>query len=495
MSAQQQNLLNACAAGDIDFLQKFVQKNRQKKRYALFDNHKWGPLHHAVASNSIDCVRLLLSLELLDTRLKSHEGQTCLFVAIDRGISCEIIKMLLKHTPELFNLPNNENVYPIHAAVLRRSLEIVKTMIETLNEIEFPIQDQFDWDDENSLFLAVRKKDLQMVDYLMENMKFDFKRTNETGLNAAAVALLPDERGENESITVRILQKLIPLCYDLNATDLMQNLILPITFSSLFDQLAFDWFMEKWYLNERNTHSQLVQHSLEALKNVDFEYKRIIIGLHSEISHFLVKENDQNKNDILYRNILKDFSDLFKFDRDLFAEIARVMQPKLDVENISYAIMKFMPTTDIDEAEFGTQFVEMFDIMNIADIIDIKKLLFFTPSPTYLNNMFLLLMPFSIEATADVYVIESIKDISTRANEVKQRLEENTGLARFCVNGHFRINNSLKSLCRAVIRTKILQSNGAREPHSQQLTRIRSMDLPNKIKNFLLFNYTKHELK
>lgn len=498
-------LLKACSTGDLGSLKKFLKKHKQKWHYESFDNHKWGPLHHAVAANSYSCVQLLLSSQRVDSRLKSYEGQTCLFVAIDRDASSYIIKLLLKHNPDLFNLPNNENVYPIHRAVLKKSLEIVRTMIETLNEVGYQIMDQFDWEDENSLFLAVRNKDLEMIDYLIKNIKFDFKRTNEVGLDVVSLALHLGGDG-TQSDSVQIIQKLIPLCYDTDAAYFMEQLLLPISFSCQFENgLGFDFFMQRWYLTDSNKHCDLVQRALRVFKSAHFDYKRIIIGLHSGISRFLLK--GQNKNLNLYRNIFTVLQHMYKLDRNIFAEIVKVMQPKFDEEYLSYEIMQFIPTKSIVEVQTASEIVEMFDIMNICDTIDLKKLLF-TPSHFYLNNMFLLFMPFSTETTADIYVAEPrnrtpIADLyyrwdeqhTTNLSEVHGRSEENIDLARFCMDGNFRVENNLKSLCRAVIRRAIFESNTEQLSHSQQLKKVRTMDLPPKIISFLLFNYTNHELK
>lgn len=494
---QQQNLLVACARGEYDFLEKYIQKHPQRRKYEVFDNHRWGPLHHAVASNSYDCVQLLLSCNMVDPKWKSFEGQTCLFVAVDRGASQAIIKTLLKADITLFNLPNNENVYPMHRAVLKNSLETVQTMIETLNEMKATFQDQFDWDYENCLFLAARTVNLQIMEYLLATKKHDPKLFNSVGLNVITVVLLPCEDDvENETYKrFEIFKKLIPLTYDLSASDCIQQMMLPISFTCIFKRREiFQWIIEQFYLSELNEHRDLVRKMMDSLQLVDFDFQKIMIALHSQLKRFVVIENDQLKNDILYAHIFNDLRNIFKFDRTLFGEIFNVMRPKLDLYSLNGIMLKFIPNEPIDGTQMLDDFIEMFDIMQIGDLLNIQNLLLFTPSPSYLNNLLLLLMPFSVEKTADVFIKQCIKD---KVFVDAEPYEKYDGLQRFCVEGNFRNKCDLKCLCRVIVRSSILQhnQNELQPTLVERLTRIRSMDLPIPIKNFLLFNYTRYDFK
>lgn len=492
-SVQQRNLLTACARGEYDFLEKYIRKNPQKRKYEVFDNHKWGPLHHAVASNSYDCVQLLISSGLVDVRLRSFEGQTCLFVAVDRGASQAIITVLLKADVELFNQPNNENVYPLHKAVQKNSLETVQTMIDTLNELKVTYPDQFDWDGENPLFIAARAKNLQMVEYLLSTERHDPKHSNDAGLNAVTVTLLPcEENVENEAGSrFEIFKRLITLTYDAADDNYMAQMMLPISFTCLFKHRdIFQWLIEKCYLNESNEHQNLIRKMLESCQLVDFDYQMIIIALHSKITQFIVGQNDQLKNNIIYAQIFTDLHNIFKHNRELYTQIVAVMRTKMDTECLNCVMMKFVPSESIDGTQLLDEFVEMFDIMKIGDLLTIQNLLLFTPSNTYLNNLLLLLMPFSTVSTADYYLEECIHYKIFSNTKI---YEEDDGLTRFCVNGNFRRKCDLKSLCRAVIRAKIFEDNG--RTNHEQLQQIRSMRIPLAIKNFLLFNYTRYDFK
>lgn len=481
---RKKNLLVACSRGEYAFLKEYIQKYNERNRYQIYDNHSWGPLHHAVVSNSLECVDLLLKCKLVDVRWKSYEGQTCLYVGVDRAVSCSIIKLLLETDPELFDIPDNENFYPIHKAISRNSLVIVQAMIETLNALDFEIKDQFDWEDENGLLLAARQKNLEMVNYIVKNIKCDVRHTNDNNLDAASIVLLSGD-SERNADAFEIFTTLIPLCYQLNTIDSMERLMQPLVFASYFENhLPYNWMMENFYLVEWNEHHDLVRRALITFKGVSFNYRLIVIGLHSLISQYIVRQDDQLKNEILYQNIIIHLRDIFKHDKSLFTDIAKVLQSKLHLESLKYSIMKFIPSSDLHGTEESIDFMHIFSILHIGDMIDIGQLLFFTPSITFLNNIFLLFMPFSNAITADQYLKLCTKDRPALLASIEKDLE----LSKFCMTGNFRKENTLKSMCRQVIRRSISESKKNRLFDS-----LITLSLPNKLVNYLLFNYTGYE--
>lgn len=480
------NLLVACARGEYVFLEEYIQKYKERNRYQIYDNHSWGPLHHAVVSNSLVCVDLLLKCKLVDVRWKSYEGQTCLYVAVDRAVSCSIIKLLLETDPELFNIPDNENFHPIHKAISRNSLVIVQSMIETLNTLGFEIKDQYDWEEENGLILAARQKNLEMVKYILKNIKCDVGHTNDNNLDAASIVLLSGD-SERNAVVFEIFTTLIPLCYQSNDIESIRRLMQPLVFASYFENhLPYNWLMENFYLVEWNAHHSLVRRALISFNDVNFDYRLIIIGLHSLISQYIVRQDDQLKNEILYENIFCRLRDIYKHNERLFTEVADVLKPKLHLESLKYSIMKFIPSSDLHGTDESIDFMHMFNILHIGDTIDIGQLLFFTPSTTFLNNIFLLFMPFSNAITADYYLKICTKDRPA----LLASFEKDLGISRFCMAGNFRKNNSLKRMCRQVIRQSIAESKKNRLFDSLIM-----LNLPNKLLNYLLFNYTGYEFK
>lgn len=490
---QRATLLSACSRGDVQFLKDYIEKNGERTKFQIYDNHNWGPLHHAVISNSLESVRLLLKSQLVDIRWKSYEGHTCLYVAIDRGVLSSIVKLLLKEDPELFNIPDNEKYFPIHKAISRNSLDIVQAIIQTLNEMNFPINDQFDLEEDNCLILAARQKNLEMVKYILEHIKCDIRHTNDMEMNAVSLVLLPGYQEHDDIAACEIFKILLPMTYDLEAENSMQIMMWPLVLASYFsNRRMFNWLVDNFYLTELNDHHRLVRRLMDSFQCSEFDFRMIIIGLHSQIKQYLVKEEDQIKNDMIYKNIITDLISIFRHDCYLFTEMIRILKPKIHVESFKYAMMKFIPTTQLDGTDMANDLIQMFDIMSIDDLIDIGQLLFFTPSPSFLNNVFLLFMPFSNVSTADVYLNEFTENRST---ELMASLQDDLGLSRFCVNGSCRMKNTLKSLCRQVIRASMLNGNGNNNQRIKLFGRIKSINLPNRISNYLMFNYTDYEFK
>lgn len=160
--------------------------------------------------------------------------------------------------------------------------------------------------------------------------------------------------------------------------------------------------------------------------------------------------------------------------------------------SLNYVMIKLIPSA-FEGTQMLTDFLQIFDIMHIEDLLNIQSLLFFTPSATFLNNLLLLFMPFSTESTADVYIEECVNLLTdSRSIEV---FELDEGLARFCVNGNFRRKCGLKEMCRAVIRARVLETKANGLTNQQRLNLIRTLQISLPIKNFLLFNYTSYDLR
>lgn len=160
------NLLEACQSGNANGVRKILSdKYRLKNELNLRDNHNWTPLHHAVNSDNLQCVQLLLNQQNIDVRAESFEGWTALFLACQKPLmanSVEIAKELLQKDPELVFYVNNEMESVLQAAVENFNFEMVKLLVET----GFPIN-WTDLDDETALHIAVRVNSEEIIEYLL----------------------------------------------------------------------------------------------------------------------------------------------------------------------------------------------------------------------------------------------------------------------------------------------------------------------------------------
>lgn len=472
-------LLQACAQGDIQFLRKYVSDHRHQEYYNVTDNHRWGALHHAVASGSYECVRLLLSTRYINTRKRSHEGHTCLYVGVERRISGRIIRMLLKYDRRLIDIPNNEQIYPMHVAITNNSLDLIRTMVDTLREKNVEIGNQIDFDGDNSLFLAVRERNEEIVDYLINNTEPNYQHRNGADINAISVAMVP-VRGASENAVYRIVMKLLPVTYDLTSDHLMQDLMLPMMFSAFHpNEDTFNWFVNEYYLSDNNTQRDVFIRAMTTFGR-DNETKKLFLALHSNIREFIITERDSVQNEILYNNL---FTTLLKFYGEnpaMCREVVTAIRPKLNLRMVKRAVPNIVPLERKREICYAT-YAEMIFELGLGSLFNIIKILDRFSKRYYAARVLTLLMPFSSEPTADVL---------DGALPFAESLSEDKKLARFCVDGRFRAFNDLKGMCRAVIRRCILCGN---ESFEEKMTLLRQLGLPRSLFNYLLFNYTGYE--
>lgn len=518
------NLLTACSEGDYEYLADFVSKNPLKGKYDVFDNHHWGPLHHAVVSNSLDCVRALLSVKGFHSGTITFEGCSALFLGIKRKVSAEVIQLLVDKCPKLINLPNNEDVYPIHVAVEHDQLDAVKVLIETLKRKNMPIIDHMDLDRETSLMLAARNKNLEVITYLLQNTDFDCKCVSAHNLNAFTITAMYKDPMGNEDDTVAILELLLPLTYDYDASlqIMPPEMLFPVSFSWCFQNYEIvDWFVEKFYLCDGNLERPLVQRLLDEFKNdpMDYGFYNILFALNSNISNAILDVPvDDAVKILLWSKVYSHFYEIFIGNRHLFEAIIPVFLPKFQkvqpkVVRATFftffvGFVKFFddnvtPVRKVPDYDYNQstclEFLHRFPIHTNIDIKTILKsdsmMTYFTTLPEevknkFLNELFALLLPFSTDLYEDDVVAEVLDTIPEYVvnRHGRPRVLGDTmrvTIANFLRNR--RKPNKLFDLCRATVRQCVFNQGGSSQ---EKLNRLMLLDVPPKIKNLLRFNET-----
>lgn len=471
-------LLDACAQGNVDFLREYVSEYRHRSYYDSKDNHRWGPLHHAVASGSYECIHLLLSTRYIKTRSRSHEGHTCLYVGIERRVSRRIIRMLLKYDPGLIDIPNNEQVYPMHVAIISNSLDLVRTMVETLREENIQIGEQLDLDGDNSLFLAVRGRNEPIIDFLINNTTPKYTHRNDSDINAVSVAMVP-VRGADENAVFRIVTKLLPLTYDSTSARYMRSIMLPMMFSAFHpNEDTFNWFVNEYYLCDGNELRDVFIRAMTTFERNN-DTKKLFLGLHSKLHKFHITERDSVQNNILYNNLFKTLMKLYCDNETVCREVADALRPKIDKKQFNRTVRNLVPTHTSRELCY-TSYVEMFFQLGLGSFFDIERIFDSCTARNHAYRLFKLFMPFSSALTGDI--VDNMLPVYAHP--------EDQNLAQFCVNGRFLAYNGLMGLCRVVIRKCILKGN---ESFEVKMNCFRQLGLPRSLLNFLLFNYTSYE--
>lgn len=287
-------LINACSVGNAALVKEFIATHWEKEDYAVVDNLGYSALHRAVDGNSLQCVRLLLETNLIDIGQKTSLGHTCLQLAVFEGVSCDIIRLLLKYDTEFRSIGCDFKA--LGYAVYKKSYPMVSAIIDTLQEMKFPFCNVLD-----ALKDGIR------------SLKFNY-----------------DER----SNSMEIFKKLMNAMVDETAEDFMQTVSDAVSANtSKFNDCIFYWCVHKWHLREDNEHRELVRLLVE-----DPEYRfnyPVIFGLHSGIRRYKVNVNlFAYRGAVIHVHILKDQID--RVEREVCYKVVKVLRPKVTMQCMFY---------------------------------------------------------------------------------------------------------------------------------------------------------------
>lgn len=510
------SFLAACGNDDVDYVNECIRHMSSDDINNTYDNHKFGPLHHGVRGHSIECIRALLTVNGLNVREKTYEGSTPLLLAIENDCDIEIIRMLIEHDPGLIDIPNNEEVFPMHLAITnQRSLDVVKLMVETMKQNNLPLIDHVDLDGDSSILLAARVNHFEILDYLIDNTPFNVKRTNRTnGLNAfSAVFLMRNAIGldpQRENV-FRVLQKVFPLIYGSADKPLLVNEILtPITLSMVFDNYQYtEWLIQNFYLDAMNGHREIAQKTYDFIGTNQMRKKAysMVFPLHSHLTRQAFVQGQLPLRKIVWQEIYRNAIEVFQVDRDLFREMYAIFSDKFQCPSdalftasfvdIIYpmiydesTLVEFLTKTNTFESIDGAQSVSEFVKRIRTHGLRLRDIL-----PSYLA----ILMPFTGSPFAD-NIIESSHFVNGLEWTQTIPNEARTKIIRFCGQPFHRDPLPLTMLCRIVIRKAVFRTNEhevdgvAGKIDLTGCERLVSLNLPKTLKNFLRYNYTNYDL-
>lgn len=518
------NLLKACSLGDDGSVQQLVNRNPSKSYFEVYDNHHWGPLHHAVVSNKIECVQILLSIKSLNIRARTFEGYTALLLAVDRNVSIDIIRLLVETDVHLINIPNNEEVYPMHEAVKKDAIDIVKLFVETMKGKNVPIHDHIDLDEETSLMLAARNKNFEIIDYLLENTPFDCRRISCHNVNAFTMTAMYKSPLGKEKETIKILERLLPLTFDYDPkTNLMPpELLYSNSLCWSFDNYEIiDWFVQKFYLSDTNEEKPLVERLLNEFKkhSSDYGFYNILFGMHSNVKDVMLYQPTEHFIRLMrWRNVYIHFYEMFLQSHDLYDSVAAVFLPKF--KNVHPKIVSktfFIFFTNVTrfadclphtkaqnplcqqyDRSVCLEFLSKFNILincGVDLIFQSKSITIYfrnlepLAQRIFLHELLILLMPFSVQDSADDLISSMIVDM-VPINDSKDLIVEQI-FTDFCIRKGNELPSKLANLCRTTIRHCVFESN-KNGTNKEKLFKLMSLNYPIKIKNYLLYNYTNY---
>lgn len=470
------DFLTACEHGDISFLRKYVKDHRERKDFCVVDRDGWGPLHLAVFSNSLKCVRTLLTTKLVDIHLIGNFGDTCLDVGIGNNVSCDIIRLLLENDPNFYLIGRNFGSHPI-------SLATMETIIDTLQQMRYPFSFEF-------------------LNASADHLRFQTEKSKSIKIFKKLILLVVNETSASSS------------------TDMHRVYLALMQFPFEISECLFKWCIERWHLTERNEHRQLVRKLLDD-PALGF-HQNVIFFLHSEL-HSLGLNYTNYDSRFYLRNTLDCFLKLNTANRAIIDEVTNVLWPKVNMREFNRTFYLTLLENRANPKIFRKMTsIEWLDTTKIGDKLEIEAVVFYNilDVKTILNA----LMPFSTEVSADVHLPWIRKELDLLKNGLARNIEEfrahegnrdvlqrwerchsdavgqllrlndDDELVKFCINGNYRAKSNLKSLCRAEIRRSLLRkSNGEKIHHSQLVKNIRSLELPASLQQFLLLNYSDYD--
>lgn len=538
------SFLNACGSGDVVYVSECIKEMSPKDIKNAFDNHKFGPIHHAVRGHSIECLRLLLAVNSLNVREKTYEGCTPLMVAVENECAIDIIRLLIEFDPELINVPNNEEVFPMHLAITNhRSLDIVKLMVETLKKNNLPLIDHIDLDGDSSILLAARANHFEILEYLIDHTTFDVKYTSKIhGLNAfSAIFLMQNANGldPQRENAFRMLQKVFQLIYgDADKPLLVNEILSPMTLSMIFDNYQYtDWFIENFYLDEMNEHLKVAAICVEFIRSRKLSRKSysMVFPLHSHLACDAFLRLKLELREFVWQQIYFNAIEVFQVDRNLFQQFYGIFSDKFECPSETFFISSFVDLIRQmahDESTL-TEFLvatRTFEAIGGGSQLRVQRNIdmcgdteTYTESPhsfsaggsskaAFLKRLCIngleekdvlpiylaALMPFTTMTSADSIIDQCRTYRDDNIEWIPQGSLEK--IRRFCSKRFHKEPLLLTMMCRIVIREAVFQPNAHETTDITgridvtRSERLMSLELPKKLLNFLRYNYTNYDL-
>lgn len=292
------NLFEACHSGNPSDVKKFLlDKSRLKIELNARDNHNWTPLHHAVNSDSLECVQLLLNEPEIDTKAESFEGLSALIIACSKPyyVKNYIAKALLEKDPELIHYVNNEKETVVHLALQHRNYDLAELLIDS----DYPV-DFTDLDNETALHIAVRFDSKEMIEYLLyANCDPDIR--NLFGLTALELHVILTTCSIE---TLELFLRFAPI-------DLCGVAIKSIANQMYENYTIFNYLIQEYYTQPSNTKSYFVK---ILMKSWPFEDERPDMESNSLLYLYAVMHDEAGSIEIFKEHGLS----IRKFDWDDF---------------------------------------------------------------------------------------------------------------------------------------------------------------------------------
>ena len=155
----------------------------------------WTPLFYAVKSGNAQCVQLLMEKSSVDPLSKDRTGNIALHLACEK-FELEIIELLIKAKPESVFVKNISEQTPLHFAIIcQRSVEIIDILC-----INGVIVDEVDTNGHSALTLALKFGNVEAVIYLLYSAKANWRGLKEKGIDCMGILLEKNKSDFNRKV-------------------------------------------------------------------------------------------------------------------------------------------------------------------------------------------------------------------------------------------------------------------------------------------------------
>lgn len=174
-------LHTAAVLGHLSFVNELL--NRKQELAAEFDSRGCSPLHLAAAKGHADIVKALLLVNTEVGSVRNLDGRTALHVAAIKGREA-VLAELVRVSPSLTRLLTDRGETGLHLCVKWNRLESVRFLGEEMRKDGDGSLNWKDCEGNSALHIAVAKKHIEMVRYLVKLKEVEVNALNKNRLTA-----------------------------------------------------------------------------------------------------------------------------------------------------------------------------------------------------------------------------------------------------------------------------------------------------------------------
>lgn len=247
-------------------------------------------------------------------------------------------------------------------------------------------------------------------------------------------------------------------------------------------------------MTESNKDRDLVEKLLKQQQQHGIQNLDVIINVTTYADKFNISEDTRwDISFFMNRQLLHCLvENASKWTNEEMNEIGIALGPKLDDFFFPWVFHEY----------FSKNFMKTKTVYNLFKLVDkmglAAKIELFNFCSIADENCWLPLMAFSTAVTVDALVKEVpnyMEILNANGDE-----EQINGTHKFwsivkkskTIAG-LREKSSLKYLCRTKLREILVKAHGTKIRHSQLVTNVKLLDLPNKVQQFVLYNYTDYD--